>query len=267
MGFFRRNKQHEESTPPLYQSGQAELVVEVQDGNHEQNRKPKKDQVHSIDEATAADMDDIEQDVEVDLVSFRKVVPEQEEAPTKDSNKRRTKLILLLIALLALIAAIVLAATLTIGGRKDEPTPEEDIVDPIATETPVVDDPPDYSSDDAAYLIEILQVYTPIEVLTDPSVPQGAAFLELLKDEEASDAKTPPLSVEQRYALQVLYLSTSPDGWTNSAGWDTAESDECSWEGVVGCTTTDDNVQAVSSVAIGKPLLSIVSDLSVDAHD
>jgi hypothetical protein len=265
MGFFRRNKQQrqqEESTPPLYQAGQENLVVEVQDGNHEQNRKPKKkDQIHSIEEATTSEVDDIE----IDLDAFRKVVPEvvpEETAQlTKDdNNRRRTRLIAALIVLLAMILAIVLAVTLTVG-RKDDPIyTDEGIEDPIV-ETPIVDAAPDYTSDDAAYLMEILQVYTPIDVLTDPSVPQGAAFLELLKDEEANVARTPPLSVEQRYALQVFYLSTSPDGWTNSAGWDTAESDECSWEGVVGCTPTDDNVQAVSNVAIGKSPLSIVSDL------
>jgi hypothetical protein len=74
------------------------------------------------------------------------------------------------------------------------------------------------------------------DLLLDPSTPQGAAFDWISKSDQARvDPLTYP-TVEQRYALAVLYESSGGSNWLNSDGW-LSEDEECLWYGI---TCSDD---------------------------
>lgn len=278
MGFFRRNNISKPQEPPVEDAYSADLevpevdlIIEVQDINHELRRTPKKrpDQIYLKESPTDETIPDHDaNEFEIDLATFREVVteeeklevPQQEEPIKEDSGRGRRRIIMIMLALLLLLALIL---GLTLGLRDRDGTVvrvDGGIEKPLeSNEAPPVEDGPevapeyipDYATDDAVYLMEILKAYTSAAVLTDGATHQGQAFIELLRNEEVSIVRTPITSVTQRYALQMLYVSTSPDEWLNAAGWNTAEPDECSWNGVAGCTTSDNGIMAISKIVLG----------------
>ena len=77
--------------------------------------------------------------------------------------------------------------------------------------------------------LEILTKVSSAEDLSDAGTPQGFAY-NWLVNTDAIDPCTYP-TVEQRYALVVIYNSTNGDDWKDSTGWLTAEN-ECEWFGL-----------------------------------
>jgi hypothetical protein len=84
----------------------------------------------------------------------------------------------------------------------------------------------------------ILEDITSPSLLNNSSTPQGFAYEFLVSGDPAFVDPCSNATVEQRYAMVVLYNSTNGKDWTNSAGWLTAEQ-ECNWYGV---TCNDDDL-------------------------
>jgi len=94
-------------------------------------------------------------------------------------------------------------------------------------------------------LLSAIQAVTP-DAAADPNTPQGQATQWLTFDDPAAiDPCTYP-SVEQRWALAVLYYATAGESWNNGEGWLSAEP-ECTWAGV---TCNEDGM--VTSLALCK---------------
>jgi hypothetical protein len=98
------------------------------------------------------------------------------------------------------------------------------------------------------YLLPILSEVTNIDILLDPSTPQGMAFRYMADEDPYNPCLT---SVKQRYGLITLYYSTNGETWTTSDGW-LGETQECEWFGVI-CANVDDRSQ-VTGLRLGKIL-------------
>ena len=104
----------------------------------------------------------------------------------------------------------------------------------MATDVPIVTPPPacdDTSRSNA--VLSILRTVTPENVLLNTVTPQGMAFAWLLSEDPAATTtlKNPcdnMRAIQQRFAMVVLYYSTSGDSWTDNTGWLTKE-DACTW--------------------------------------
>ena len=108
--------------------------------------------------------------------------------------------------------------------------------------------PPDDNCDDktrSEAFLDILSVFTPVEVLEDESTPQGQAFDWIVGFDDTTDPCTYP-TVAQRYALAVLFYATAGEtSWTSRTGW-LSPSNECNnWLGVT-CGEGGVNVIALS---------------------
>ena len=121
------------------------------------------------------------------------------------------------------------------GGQTDPPAPT---ASPVATASPTPNDCLVGTTRDA-YLLQQLSQVTSATLLTNPSTPQGRAFIFMLNDPLNPDVCTYP-TLNQRFALASIYYSTNGDSWTNDSGWLLA-SGECTWNGVTcegGAVTT-----------------------------
>jgi hypothetical protein len=107
----------------------------------------------------------------------------------------------------------------------------------METEPPMNTLPPcnnELSRSDA--ILQILRDITPEPTLLNNITPQGMAYAWMVsEDPAATTILVNPcdnmMQIVQRYALVVLYYSTSGDSWTDNEGWLTLE-DECSWSKV-----------------------------------
>jgi hypothetical protein len=182
-------------------------------------------------------------DVEQQVV---KKEEEAEAAPAKtledDNDDERKcnpinkKCLILCAILIILILAIVLPIVLTSGAEESAPT--------LAPTSLLTSD-----------LVDILRPYTPVETLLNPDTPQGQALMELTAEVEASGETPTDHRVKQRYALMVLYLATTPGGWSTSFGWKGFDADECSWYGISTCRLLDYGSYAVTNIALRKFLI------------
>ena len=80
--------------------------------------------------------------------------------------------------------------------------------------------------------MEILEPITDVDLLLDPTTPQGMAF-NFIVNEDGYLSKDPcdATTIEQRYGLVTLYYATGGDTWTQNDGW-LGFSHECNWFGV-----------------------------------
>lgn len=97
--------------------------------------------------------------------------------------------------------------------------------DPSVTPAPT---PVCVEDDKEAFLLEILEPFTPESELLDMSTPQGMAYF-FLVSEDPSFVCSP--TVIQRYGLATLYFATDGARWTNNDGW-LSPTQECDWFGV-----------------------------------
>jgi hypothetical protein len=86
-------------------------------------------------------------------------------------------------------------------------------------------------------VLRLLEDITPDLANATSSSPQGMALSWILSDDD-TDPCVDPDSVQRRYALAALFLSTSGKSWINSTGWLSMEF-ECSWYGI-SCSDTGD---------------------------
>ena len=94
--------------------------------------------------------------------------------------------------------------------------------------------------------VQQLQVYTDISLLLNPVTPQGMALMWLVNTDTTTDPCMTP-NLAQRYGLVVLYYSTDgATSWSNSEGWLTASTSECTWFGV----TCDGSTAGVTAVVL-----------------
>lgn len=98
-------------------------------------------------------------------------------------------------------------------------------------------------------ILEILRGVTPEPTLLNNVTPQGMAFSWLVSEDPAADTTLVNpcdhmMQIMQRYALVVLFYSTSGDSWTDNSGWLTLE-DECSWAKVT-CHADQPTVSALT---------------------
>lgn len=135
------------------------------------------------------------------------------------------------IGLVVLLILVAIFLGIYFGGdrkpRSNEPNEEIGAVENegIPTGSP--------STSTYGYILDALDDYADAEVLTDPTTPQGQAFLQLVQEEDTAENRpTPVFTVGQRYALMTLYLSTEPSAWMVDNGWDGFVGDECTWYGV-----------------------------------
>jgi len=102
------------------------------------------------------------------------------------------------------------------------------------------------NADRETVLKEELSDLTDASVLTNFLTPQGMAYQWILNDDNI-DACLEPDRARQRYALAVLYYSTSGDGWTDRMGW-LSELNECRWARV---TCHENGSNRVSALRLG----------------
>jgi hypothetical protein len=113
------------------------------------------------------------------------------------------------------------------------------------TSLPVTGAPGAPPCDREPSLLESLSTITPIELLEDPSTPQGMAYDWLLNTDTETDVCT-YASLEQRYAMATLYYSTGGSTWLDNTGW-LSSSSECTWA-LAAC----DGEGALKSLELGK---------------
>jgi hypothetical protein len=93
-------------------------------------------------------------------------------------------------------------------------------------------------------LMDILEAFTPSQILEDPTTPQyrARAVLDVdtidtstaVTEDDVSDLVT---RVAERYALATLYYALGGEAWKNSVNWATdIHTDICQWYGIT-CTT------------------------------
>jgi hypothetical protein len=269
MGFFRRKQQQQEEPEP--EEPKEVFVIEVQDINHEElYRSPRSSSSSSskqvIVNAPTAESDEEDEinpfRVEMDLKTHRKTPPP---TPTNDLDenneekyvRNRRNLIRMLVCLTGVVlVAIILAVSLSLTRSSSTVANNDEAEPPVEEEEPVTWEPIPTTEEAAAYLMEILQISSPSQVAKamDDSTPQGRAFSVLVVSEQLAESPTPPFSVIQRYALMVLYYSTSggPSAWTNSFGWNAYGDDECQWNAVDTCRFTEEGYLAVTNLDLGE---------------
>jgi hypothetical protein len=82
-----------------------------------------------------------------------------------------------------------------------------------------------------------------------PDTPQGSAF-QILVDEQSTYNWT-PFRIAQRYALMVLYLSSSHGNtWNWNQGWRGFTNDECAWYGIDTCRMQPHGELAVGTLGL-----------------
>ena len=267
MGFFRRKQQQQEEPEP--EEPKEVFVIEVQDINHEElYRSPRSSSSSKqvIVNAPTAESDEEDEinpfRVEMDLKTHRKTPPP---TPTNDLDenneekyvRNRRNLIRMLVCLTGVVlVAIILAVSLSLTRSSSTVANNDEAEPPVEEEEPVTWEPIPTTEEAAAYLMEILQISSPSQVAKamDDSTPQGRAFSVLVVSEQLAESPTPPFSVIQRYALMVLYYSTSggPSAWTNSFGWNAYGDDECQWNAVDTCRFTEEGYLAVTNLDLGE---------------
>jgi hypothetical protein len=85
------------------------------------------------------------------------------------------------------------------------------------------------------------------ELLLDASTPQGKAFDAIL-----AEGLTSPSLILQRFALMVIYFSTSGPDWSFIGGWNGFTDKECFWFGIESCSYQQEGgFLAVSNVGLG----------------
>jgi hypothetical protein len=122
------------------------------------------------------------------------------------------------------------------------------VTDP-PSQSPILPPPPcnnNLSRSDA--ILEILRSVTPEPTLLNTVTPQGMAYSWLVSEDPAATTTLinpcdHMMQIQQRYALAVLYYSTSGDSWTNRKGWLTFD-DECTWAKVT-CHADEPSVGAL----------------------
>ena len=127
--------------------------------------------------------------------------------------------------------------------------------EPVPTASPVATIPPTpfnclVGTTLEEYLLEELSKITPESLLTNPSTPQGKAYLFMVNDPLQPDVCTYP-TLNQRYAMATIYYSTNGAGWADDTGWLSALN-ECTWLGI-----TCDGGTEVTRLELGKRVLSI----------
>mmetsp|Transcript_29102 Transcript_29102/g.48112 ORF Transcript_29102/g.48112 Transcript_29102/m.48112 type:complete len:431 (-) Transcript_29102:112-1404(-) len=189
---------------------------------------------------------------EIDLETFAQValadkveeVVDNEE-PEEEASKRRSplglKLCSIAFVVVCCLLAVFLAVYLTVW--KDDDTSAPDITEKSGvTEVEVVAPTLSPSKSPYGYILDILGDYTDEDVLTDDTTPQGQAFLQLVMEEDAASNPTSAFRITQRYALATLHLSTEPDSWVTSFGWNGFTANECTWYGLGPCEETSDGM-------------------------
>ena len=220
---------------------------------------------------TATQTDDSFIGLEVDIESYRKVVPAAPQTAPEEEDEldddgytfpNGLKFALIILAFIATLLVIVLPLYFTqwdnrrevsSGGETGlvaESTTSAPTLAPTLAPTATLSEAPSLSA--YGYLMQILSPHTAMDLLADSAQPQGQAFNDLLRVEEGATQRTPPFRVLQRYALMVLYYSTTPSGWSSSFGWSTFAPDECNWFGVNTCRQLADGNLAVTNLGLGK---------------
>lgn len=295
MRFFRNKK-----TALAAQEDQDEYVVEVQDNNavylgdseklhgtlednptfdSEANTDALGDAVKDHDDQV--DPFGIEMDVQTYKRQTRADVPEKSPQEEKFTVSPRSIRALLICALLVIALIITLFVSLSVTRGKSSAASTTTASPPTAS--PPTASPPTttggLTADEAsAYIIKSLNFSTPEEIATASNVatPQGQAVSSLAVGEQLATTRTAPSRIQQRYALAVLYYSTSGSSnpWVDAEGWSTMATEECQWKGIT-CgssgdnntkSTTDESV-AVTDLNLGKYILFqsvFVTDAGVD---
>jgi hypothetical protein len=259
MGFFRRNNQKDQEQEPPDE----EYVVEVQqDLTHKESmqraKAKSKDQPPGLAGAVPtvdSDANDYETEidpfrVEMDLTTYQMQAKSTE--TNGDAKAKRCRMIVL--GLLAVVLIVVVAITLSMTLKSSNSPPA------APTNTNSQTSPPASQTNDgvSSYLLQALGFDTSSEVdaAFNEATPQGRAFAALMVAEQllwpTGSDPTPPSVVVQRYALAVLYFSTSgPSEWINAVGWQDFSSQECNWNGVKDCRTTANGTSIVTKVELG----------------
>jgi hypothetical protein len=195
---------------------------------------------------------------EVDIETFTILAVAEEAEAGEDTEEevvtRPMPLGLKCFGIALVVVIVVVAAILAVyfaGGRGEHLSRSPDTgVEGAVSEIP---DSPTASPTKIAYgyILGILDQYTDVDILTDPTTPQGQAFVALVQAEEAVDEPATPFRVTQRYALATLYYSTKPEGWEINYGWNTFHDAECGWYGV-DYTTADDEPPTVTGLDLCK---------------
>jgi hypothetical protein len=270
MRFFRNKP-----TALVTQEDQDEYVVEVQDNNPVYlgdteklngtlDDNPTFDSEANADGADAfKDHDDqvdpfgIEMDVQTYDRETRAAVPEKSPEEDKFAISPRSIRALLLCALLVIVFIITLLISLSVTRGKSSAA-ATNASPPTVTASPPTASPSTstngLTADEASdYIIQALNFTTPQEIATASNVdtPQGQAVSALVVGEQLATTRTTPFRIQQRYALAVLYYSTSGSSnqWIDADGWSTVASEECQWKGIT-CGGGDTASTAVESAAV-----------------
>ena len=113
------------------------------------------------------------------------------------------------------------------------PTPAAGVTPGPNTQPPTQDNSCLMGGTRTDFLFDQLSLITDPSLLSNPSTPQGMAFLFMDTDPLLPNVCSYP-TIFQRYGLATIYFSTSGDSWTDNTGW-LGDSPECDWFGVV-CT-------------------------------
>lgn len=104
-------------------------------------------------------------------------------------------------------------------------------------------------------ILQLLSLYSPLELLMDSSTPQGQAFNWIVNNDTGAfqidpcaAADNDELHPQQRFALAVVWFSTNgPTSWKTTDGWLNSDINECSWFGI----TCDDTTEKVTAIELG----------------
>jgi hypothetical protein len=173
---------------------------------------------------------------EIDLDAFTQVVladksAEEFENEAGDDGRKRMPLGLKLFVISLVVVCALLGVFLAVFLGKDSSS--SDTEEKSAVGEAEGDSPTPVPSED--YILDILDEYTETEILLDETTIQGQAYLQLVMEEDDATENTSVARVTQRYALMSLYLSTEPEGWLFSQGWNTFSANECIWHGLGTC--------------------------------
>lgn len=261
MGFFRRNNEtKQDQEPPAVE----EYMVEVQQDltqKESQKRASKRKEHHpSLAGAVPTVDSDVNNDNETEIDPFRvemDLTTYQMQSKNMGDDgaqaKRRCRMIVLALLAIVLIAVVAVTLTLTLNNSNASPTADTNNSNSQTS-------PPASQTNDAAssYLLQALGFDTSSEIdaAFNEATPQGRAFASLLVAErllsQTGSDRTPASMIVQRYALSVLFYSTSgPSEWINAVGWEDFTSTECDWNGVKDCRTGENGTSIVTKVELG----------------
>lgn len=186
------------------------------------------------------------------------------------SNARKKRRILVLLTILGLVGVIILSVALRRRERTKEgesnneneksvdlieeqvigtPAPSQKTPVPSQKDKPSSQpssSPTSYAQQTLAYEIISSKIEDPTLLVT-PGTPQYNAFQLVL-----GEGRTDPFRILQRFALMVVYFSTSGMDWEWKHGWHEFSEDECDWMGVAICRMQDHGGRAVASLSLGK---------------